>query len=270
MTGTLIIAEVGINHQGDPVIAKQLIDSAKVCGASAVKFQTYKAELLEPPGDRRDMLRRCQLSEADHVELKAYADDKRIEFISTPFDFDSLLFLRDDLKLKTIKIASGFLDRTDMLDEANRGPHHVIVSTGMSRVGDIAHALKRVPRARLLHCVSAYPAPIREMNLRAIPLMRQIFGDRIGLSDHTLSCSVPFAAVALGACIVEKHLTLDQNMEGPDHKASIVPKQFRAMVQGIREIEQALGTPDKVQQLSEAGTTAMLAERKAWRNRGGS
>ena len=265
---TFIIAELGVNHQGDLSLAKQLIDSAKACGANACKFQTYKAELLEPPGERRDMLRRCQLSEADHVELKAHADEKRIEFISTPFDVDSLIFLRDDLKLKTIKIASGYLDNDEMLEEANRGSHRLIVSTGMSRVGDIAKALKLVPRAKLLHCVSAYPAPIREMNLRAIPVLAKMFGDRIGLSDHTLSFSVPFAAVALGACIIEKHLTLDQNMDGPDHKASIMPKQFRAMVQGIREIEQALGTTDKAPQLSETHTAAMLAERKVWRENG--
>lgn len=265
---TLIIAEAGINHNGDLGIAKLLIDTAKDVGANCVKFQTYRAEILEPPGERRDMLRRYQLSERDHFELKAHAEEVGIEMISTPFDVDSLIFLRDDLKLSTIKIASGFLDHADMLDEANRGPSHLIVSTGMSRVGDIAKALKRVPRARLLHCVSAYPAPIKEMNLRVIPMLARTFGDRIGLSDHTTTCTVPFAAVALGAKIIEKHLTLDQNMEGPDHKSSIMPKQFRGMVQGIRAIEKALGSAEKGPQLSEEGTIQILKERHAHRHTG--
>ncbi len=289
-TGIFVIAEAGVNHNGDPVLARRLIDAAADAGADAVKFQTFSADTLAthaaPMADyqrtaigegrsQQNMLRALELAPGDYADLKAYAEDREIEFISTPFDCASLRFLVDDLKVATLKIGSGNANDGPLLLEAARSGCRLIVSTGMCDLEDVGAAIDliaygmmsdRAPsgsadftgyrtnpdamravveKLTLLHCTSLYPAPADMANLRAMETMRQAFGLPVGYSDHTLGGTVALAAAAAGAAVIEKHVTLDCAMPGPDHAASMEPAVFASLVTDIRTVEAALGTASK-------------------------
>ena len=265
MKRTFIIAEIGVNHNGSMKLAKRLIDAAVDAGCDAVKFQTFKAENLvtkEAPKakyqikntgaseSQYQMLKRLELSAAGHRQLLAYCRKKKVEFMSTPFDEESVGFL-DRLGMKTFKISSGEVTDRPLIRKIAATGRPVILSTGMSDTDDVRRAigwirsewkrLKVDPRLTLLHCVSNYPAEIRDMNLKAINTLKSGFGLPVGLSDHTIVTELSVAAVALGAEVIERHFTLDRDMPGPDHKASLEPGQFRSMVEAIRNVERALG-----------------------------
>ena len=259
---TLIIAEAGINHNGDLATAYKLIEAAKAAGADVVKFQTYDAEKLDPPGPRRDMLQRFEISRGTTAGLKIHADALGIEFLSTPFDVDSLKFLVN-LGVKRIKIASGHLDNWPLLRAAGATGLPVLLSSGMATWGQVAAASREMALEKLtvMHCVSTYPCRVEDANLMAL---RSVSYD-VGYSDHTTSLILPAAAVAMGATVIEKHLTLDSRMEGPDHSASLEPNYFRIMVENIREVEKALGSGMKQPQACEAEAMKIADERRRWR-----
>lgn len=274
-----IIAELGVNHGGDASLATKMIMLAEVFGADAVKLQLFDCEKLDPPGERREMLRKLQLSHDDHRDLKSYADSIGIEYICTPFDVDSLRFLVDDLKVKTLKIASGNLDNVPLLEAAGESGCEVILSTGMATINEALRGANTVYSAGaknhmalmpiLLHCTSAYPTPMEAVNLSAMVAMAEnhFKGCHVGLSDHTDGISIPIAAAALGAVVIEKHLTLDRSMPGPDHAASIEPDQFAAMVRGIRDVEMAMGGGVKGVRECEYPAMKIANERREWRDR---
>ena len=262
---TIIIAEAGVNHNGDLQLAKNLVDAASYAGADVVKFQTFKSGQLasihakqaayqqkaldssEGQEGQLAMLKRLELYPEQHVELIDYCRQKNIEFLSTAFDISSIELLAS-LCLKRWKIPSGEITNLPYLREIGSKGQPIILSTGMANLGEIEAALAVLeqvgtPRDRItvLHCTTEYPAPPEEVNLRAMQSIAHSFGVAVGYSDHTEGIAVPLAAVALGATLIEKHLTIDRGMPGPDHKASIEPGQFAAMVQGIRAVEQALG-----------------------------
>jgi N-acetylneuraminate synthase len=262
---TFIIAEVGVNHNGDIKIARRLIDMAVEAGADAVKFQTFKAEnvvirsaskaryQIENTGDDEsqfDMLKKLELSKSGHMDLFAYCKGKSIIFMSTPFDEESADML-DILGMSIFKIPSGEITNKPLIQHIASMRKDIILSTGMSYLGEVEKAVNWIknawskleikPRLTLLHCVSNYPAAIEDTNLLVMKTMERAFGLPIGYSDHTLGIEIPIAAVALGASIIEKHFTLDKNMSGPDHRASLEPDEFKAMVRSIRNIEKAFG-----------------------------
>ncbi|WP_224999077.1 N-acetylneuraminate synthase [Cesiribacter sp. SM1] len=263
MSKTLIIAEAGVNHNGDIALAKQLIDAAAEAGADFVKFQTFKADKLVSKSAKQaayqvknqsgqdddtqyGMLKKLELSEADHHELQRYAHQKGIKFLSTGFDHDSLDFL-DQLGLELFKIPSGEITNKPYLKHIGRKSKPVILSTGMASLKEIEEAIEVLEEAGLersqisvLHCNTEYPTPMEDVNLKAMLTIRDAFKINVGYSDHTLGIEVPVAAVALGATIIEKHFTLDNNLPGPDHKASLNPTELKSMVQAIRNIEMAL------------------------------
>ena len=269
---TLVIAEAGVNHNGDLSLAMKLIDAAAEAGADVVKFQTFRAsqlatvhaeqatyqqEALGNSEGQLSMLQKLELNPDHHVELIAHCQQQGIEFLSTAFDTPSIDLLRS-LKLKRWKIPSGEITNLPYLREIGRYGQPVILSTGMSNLGEIEAALLALEEAgtsfsqiTVLHCTTEYPAPPEEVNLRAMQSLAQCFGVAVGYSDHTDGISVPIAAVALGATVIEKHLTLDRTMLGPHHKASLEPDQFAVMVGGIRTIELALGDGNKRPTLSE-------------------
>jgi N,N'-diacetyllegionaminate synthase len=258
----LVIAEAGVNHNGDMELAKRLVDVAAVAGANLVKFQTFKATTLvtraAPKADyqhqttgqaesQQNMLHRLELSPAMHKELIAYCQTRGIGFFSTAFDIDSLSFLVS-LGAERFKIPSGEITNLPYLSQVGGFGKPVILSTGMATLGEIEAAIAVLesagtPRAQItvLHCNTEYPTPMQDVNLRAMTTIRDAFGVAVGYSDHTLGTEVPIAAVALGATVIEKHLTLDRTLPGPDHRASLEPEEFAAMVRAIRNIEQALG-----------------------------
>lgn len=250
----LIIAEAGVNHNGSLFHAHRLVDEAKATGADACKFQLFNAEKLEPPGARRDMLKGLQLGWADHHSLKAHCDGIGIEYLCTPFDVESLEFLVG-LGVKRIKIASGASEELKFA-AANTGLP-LIVSTGM---GGLSHWGWQ--DITWLHCVSAYPAPAADMNLKAM-----VTQGKYGLSDHTLGNTAAIAATALGASVIEKHITLDRNLPGPDHHMSTAPGEFKSLVEAIRETEAMLGDGIKRVMPSEEKTIQIVKEREAWRGR---
>ena len=264
-----VIAEVGVNHGGSSRTAHYLVEAAAKAGADACKFQTFDCEKLDPPGERREMLRKLQLTQSNHIALKYTAGDLGIEFMSTPFDVESLRFLVDDLGVKTLKIASGNLDNEPLLRAANMSGLRVIVSTGMATLDEVRDADLRLAGVShcMLHCTSAYPTPIEDVNLRAMVTMRDNIGCEVGLSDHTEDIVVPIAAVALGATVIEKHLTLDRRMDGPDHLCSLEPDDFAEMVRGIRTVEKALGDGVKAPRDSEDPVMQIAMERKTWREK---
>lgn len=286
----LIIAEAGVNHNGELDLAHRLVDAAADAGADIVKFQTFRAERLASQaapkaayqqretgkeGSQLDMLRALELSEPAHRELLQHCKDRGIEFLSSPFDIDSLSFLAS-LGIDRIKLGSGELTNAPMLLAAARMGLPLILSTGMSTMAEVEAALGVLafgclpagmspslrafreswanPAARevlkrkvtLLHCTTEYPAPRAQVNLRAMQTLTETFALGCGYSDHTEGIAVSYAAVALGAKIIEKHFTLDRDMPGPDHRASIEPPVLQAMVDGIREIELAMGDGVKV------------------------
>ena len=262
-----IIAEAGVNHNGSIDMAKKLIDVATDAGADVVKFQTFKATNLvsknaekadyqKKTTDRNetqlDMIKELELPFEAHQELIEYCSKKNIQFLSTPFDLDSIDFL-DSLNLPLLKVPSGEITNLPYLRKINQKRRPVILSTGMADIEEIAAALQVLKdcKVSLLHCTTEYPCPYEDVNLKAMQTMKQQFNLPVGYSDHTKGIEVPIAAVAMGAEIIEKHFTLDRNLPGPDHKASLEPDELKAMVSTIRHIEQAIGNGNKVAAKSE-------------------
>jgi N,N'-diacetyllegionaminate synthase len=270
---TLIIAEAGVNHNGDLNLARQLIDVAAAAGADRVKFQTFSADRLvtesaskapyqaRATGDNESqhaMLRRLELSRAMHVDLIGHCKARGIEFFSTGFDPASVDLLVE-LGATCFKIPSGEITNLPYLRHVGRYGKPVILSTGMACLGEIEAALTvleqcgtRREQITVLHCTTEYPTPMAEVNLRAMQTIRNAFGVAVGYSDHTPGIEVATAAVALGATVIEKHFTLDRTLPGPDHKASLEPAELSAMVRAIRNIELALGDGLKRPTASEA------------------
>lgn len=269
----LIIAEAGVNHNGSLKLAKQLIDKAVEAGVDIIKFQTFKSEKLvskvakQAEYQQRNigkkdegqlaMLKKLELSQADHEELITYCNEKGIRFFSTAFDMDSIDYLHS-LNMGLWKIPSGEITNYPYLRKIAQYQEPVILSTGMCELADIEAALNvllqfgvKKEQVTILHCNTEYPTPFTDVNLKAMLEIGEKFGVQIGYSDHTKGVEVPIAAVALGATVIEKHFTLDKNMEGPDHKASLEPDELKAMVSAIRNIEQALGSGHKTISESE-------------------
>lgn len=270
---TLVIAEAGVNHNGDLDLAKQLIDVAAAAGADMVKFQTFNASRqvtraakkadyqMQTTGStesQQEMLRRLELTDVMHRELIAHCAARKIGFFSTGFDIESIDLLVS-LGQDHFKIPSGEITNLPYLRHIGQLGKTIILSTGMATLGEIEAAIDALeqagtPRTKLtvLHCTTEYPAPMSEVNLRAMQNIRAIFGVAVGYSDHTTGIEVAIAAVAMGASIIEKHFTLDRNLPGPDHKASLEPEELKAMVAAIRNVEVALGDGIKRLTPSEA------------------
>ncbi|KUO70133.1 MAG: N-acetylneuraminate synthase [Desulfosporosinus sp. BRH_c37] len=293
-----IIAEAGVNHNGNLDMAMQLVNVAADAGANAVKFQTFKAEklvsmaaqkadyqkkLTESSESQLEMLRKLELDDEKHRTLIEHCYQKNIQFLSTPFDLESLDFLVDKCNLSRLKLPSGEITNAPLLLKAAQSSKPIILSTGMSTLGEIETALgvlafgythsdnNIIPSIKafeqafcseegqaalaekvvLLHCTTEYPVTINEVNLRVLETMRNAFNLPVGYSDHTLGITIPIAAIALGAVVIEKHFTLDRSLSGPDHKASLEPDELKLMVQSIRQVEEALGSSRKVPTLSE-------------------
>lgn len=259
-----IIAEAGVNHNGDPALARQLVDAARDAGANAVKFQTwiteklitsqapmaaYQRENMGAEDTQYSMLKRLELSQQQFREIQAYALRQGILFLSTPDEEDSADFL-DSLGVPAIKIGSAEVTNLPYLGYIAAKGKPVILSTGMATLGEVEAAVQAIEETQnhalvLLHCVSDYPASPQDCNLLAMDTLRQAFQYPVGFSDHTLGTEVAIAAVARGACVIEKHLTLDKGMPGPDHSSSLDPQEFAQMVRAIRTVETALGTGRK-------------------------
>ena len=269
---TFIIAEAGVNYNGSIDIAKKLISIAKEIGADAVKFQTFKAERLVCKSARKaeyqknttdadesqfDMIKRLELNEDAHRELICYCKNKNIIFLSTPFDLESIDLL-NNLGLEIFKIPSGEITNLPYIRKIGRLKKKVILSTGMADLEEIGNAINvlieygtRKEDITVLHCNTEYPTPFEDVNLLAMLSIRDAFKVAVGYSDHTVGIEISIAAVALGATVIEKHFTLDENMEGPDHKASLEPHELKAMVRAIRNIEKAMGDGIKKPSTSE-------------------
>jgi N-acetylneuraminate synthase len=274
-----VIAEAGVNHNGDLDTAKRLIDVAKHAGADAVKFQTFRAESIatnEAPKaayqlattsadqSQLEMLRQLELSESAHHTLKSYCEQLGITFLSTPFDEASADFL-ETLKVLAYKVSSGDLTNLPLIQHVSGKGSPVILSTGMATLEEVTDAVNAAHEAGcnelvLLHCVSNYPADPAEMNLRAMNTMREEFAVPVGFSDHSDGIEICLAAVALGAAVIEKHFTLDRNMPGPDHRASLEPAELESLVKGIRRVELSLGDGRKRPSASESAV-AKVARR---------
>ena len=273
-----IIAEAGVNHNGSIEIAKKLIDIASEAGADAVKFQTFKTENLvsknaakaeyqkETTGKEEsqfEMIKKLELNVDTHKKLMTYCDEKKIMFLSTPFDHDSIEILYE-LGLEIFKIPSGEITNLPYLRHIGKLSKKVILSTGMADIGEIEDALDILVNSgtkkediTVLHANTMYPTPMKDVNLKAMQTIGKTFDIAYGYSDHTVGIEVDIAAVALGASCIEKHFTLDKMMEGPDHKASLEPDELREMVQGIRNIEKALGSSVKKPSCSEKPNMAV-------------
>jgi N-acetylneuraminate synthase len=295
VSGVKIVAEAGVNHNGSLDMALRLVDAAADAGADCIKFQTFKADSViarHAPkaayqkrstgnGTQLDMVKSLELSLNDHMIIKQHCISKNIDFFSTPFDVNSLNMLVLNLGMKTIKISSGDITNGPLLMETARMGSNVILSTGMSTLGDVEEALgvlafgflggDRSPsrvafreaytslrgrsilkkKMMLLHCTTEYPAPVEDIHLNAMDTLRRAFSLPVGYSDHTEGITVPIAAVALGACLIEKHFTLDRNLPGPDHQASLEPQELLEMVRSIRRTEAAIGEFFKIPSPSE-------------------
>ena len=272
MSKVFIIAEAGVNHNGSLELAKKLIDVAVEAGADAVKFQTFKADKLVSKHAQKadyqkqttstdesqyDMIKKLELDDNEHRVLIRYCKDKKIMFLSTPFDHDSIDLL-NSFQMPIFKIPSGEITNLPYLRHIGRLGKEVVLSTGMANLDEVQDALEVLIKAgtskekvTVLHATTEYPCPVDEVNLRAMQTIKVAFGVKVGYSDHTQGIEMPIAAVAMGACVIEKHFTLDRTMEGPDHKASLEPEELKAMVQAIRHIEQALGDGVKKPSQSE-------------------
>lgn len=265
---TLIIAEAGVNHNGSTELARKLVDAAVFARADLIKFQTFLTELnVSKTADKADyqkintrnntetqyeMIRKLELSFEAFTELKKYCDVKGIGFLSTGFDSPSIDFL-DELGMPFFKIPSGEIINKPYLEHIASKGKPVVMSTGMANMEEIANALHILTQGGLsldqitvLHCSTEYPTPMKDVNLKAMQTIGEKFQVKTGYSDHTRGIEVPIAAVAMGAVVIEKHFTLDRNMEGPDHKASLEPDELRSMVHAIRNIEQAMGNGVKI------------------------
>lgn len=269
----VLIAEAGVNHNGDLALAHRLVDAAAASGADAVKFQTFRADAVLSPvaakaayqkettseGESQlDMARRLELPFEAFVELARHCRERGIVFLSTPFDDESARFL-DSLDVAAIKVSSGDLTNLPFLRRLADFGRPLIVSTGMATLGEVEQAVAHCHRDRLvlLHCVSAYPAAPADVNLLAMETLRRAFGVPVGLSDHTPGIAVPLAAAALGACVVEKHFTLDRTLSGPDHRASLEPGELASLAQGLRDVAAALGDGRKRPAHAEADIAAV-------------
>ena len=275
---TFIIAEAGVNHNGSMQLAYEMVEQARIAGVNAIKFQTFKAESLvskfaqmasyqkkntNSEESQLSMLRKLELTYDNFRELKSHCDKAGILFISTPFDFDSIDFL-NDLEIPLWKVPSGEVTNLLFLEKIAQTRKEVILSTGMSTLDEIAAAVEVLSSCRkitLLHCSTIYPTPLESVNLAAMETMKDRFSMDIGYSDHTLGIEISLVAVGMGAKIIEKHFTLDKNMEGPDHKASLNPEELKALVEGIRRIEIALG--DGVKSPTPAERDNMLVARRS-------
>ena len=298
-----LIAEAGVNHNCDPAIALEMVDVAADAGANAVKFQTFKAEFVtsetapkaayqsettERNESQKAMLKGLELSPELHFELKARCDARSLDFLSTPFDIDSLKFLVEQCDIKLIKIPSGEITNGPLLLEAAKTGNPIILSTGMSTLEEIEKALsvfafgylhiEKEPSAdafrkayispagceklkknvTLLHCTTEYPAPFEDVNLYAMDTMRSSFELPVGLSDHTMGIAVAIAAAARGAVVLEKHFTLSRDLPGPDQKASLEPHELKELVQSVRIVTKALGSPAKVPAFAELGNRKVI------------
>lgn len=248
---TFIIAEIGVNHNGSLDLAKEMIDTAKDVGADAVKFQTFKTENLVSKSlkDFFEMVKKLELGEEDFLELSNYAKKKKIIFFSTPTDEESIDLLYK-LDVPAFKIASGDLTHLPFIGYAAEKNIPTILSTGMSNLGEIEEAVDTIyskgnENLALMHCISSYPASVADLNLNVIKTLKQAFGVPVGFSDHTQSKLAPIIAATMGADIIEKHFTLDKEMDGPDHKASADVEEFEFFINGIREMEDMRGTSIK-------------------------
>lgn len=281
-TKTLVIAEAGVNHNGDFKLALRLIEAAAAAGADIVKFQTFKADKLVTKAALRadyqfarggggitqyEMLKKFELSESMHRILIKHANQCGIQFLSTPFDADSLDFL-DSLGINTFKISSSDITNLPYLEHVGQKGKKVILSSGMSALADVEGALSVLINSglsqsdiTLLHCNTEYPTPMSDVNLRAMIAMKNAFNIDVGYSDHTNGIEASLAAVALGASVVEKHFTLSRDMDGPDHMASIEPVTLKEMVSCIRNIELALG--DGVKRVTDSESRNLVAARKS-------
>ncbi len=257
---TFIVAEIGVNHNGNVHMAKRLIDAAKDAGADSVKFQSFKTERIvtkyaekaryqkettDPKKSQYSMLKQLELGNAEMKELHRYAKKRNIIFLSSAFDEESVDLL-DSLDVPAFKVASGEITNLPLLRYMAEKKRPMILSTGLSTLDEIEEALKVITKEGvediiLLHCVTSYPAKEEEANLKVMDLLRRQFGFPVGFSDHTLGITVPIAAAALGAVLIEKHFTLDKTLLGPDHRASLEPTEFKEMVKDIRDVERALG-----------------------------
>jgi N,N'-diacetyllegionaminate synthase len=271
-----IIAEAGVNHNGSLELAHQLVDAAIQAGADAVKFQTFNAELLVSPDapkadyqlettdaaeSQLEMIRRLELSPEAHGKLMRYCQANGILFMSSPFDELSADLL-EEIDVAVYKIPSGEITNLPFLAHVASKAKPMIVSTGMAYLSEVEAAVRTIQEAGnhqyvLLHCVSNYPADPADVNLRAMATIKAAFGVPVGYSDHTMETEIPIAAVAMGASMIEKHVTLDRNLTGPDHRASLEPSEFAAMVRGIRNVESALGHGRKEPASSEANTASV-------------
>ena len=267
-----IIAEAGVNHNGSINLAKKLIDAASNSGANAIKFQTFKAKNLATKNSEKanyqkiltnqnetqfDMLKKFELSKETHLELIKYSNNKKIHFLSSPFDHESIDLL-SELGLEIIKIPSGEITNLPYLKYIGKLDKKLILSTGMSNFEEVRNALEilvnsgtKKENITILHANTEYPTPMEDVNLRSMVTIGKKLNIKFGYSDHTLGIEVGIAAAANGASCIEKHLTLDCNMDGPDHKASLEPSQFKVMVKAIRNIEHALGSDVKKPSKSE-------------------
>ena len=255
-----VIAEAGVNHNGDINQARKLIDTARDAGADAVKFQTFKAENVVTRDaekaayqkettlreeSQHEMIKKLELTNRDFEELFAYAMNEGIIFLSSPFDEESVELL-DGLGVPAFKVASGEITNFPLIRHIAKKGKPIVLSTGMSTLPEIDEALQVITgegigEIVLLHCVTAYPAKIDDMNLRAMETLRYAFKLPVGLSDHTTGITISIAAAALGACVIEKHFTLDKNLPGPDHQASLEAEELKQMIEAIRDVEKAMG-----------------------------
>ena len=273
MANTIIIAEAGVNHNGSIELAKKLVDAAAEAGADYVKFQTFKADKItskqapkavyqkqstDVSESQLDMLKRLELDENAHLELISYCKEKNIAFLSTAFDLESIKLLQK-LGITLGKIPSGELTNLPFLRKMAKAFPQIILSTGMANMDEVKATINALFQAgtkkenlTILHCNTEYPTPFQDVNLKAMLTIEKELNVPIGYSDHTLGIEVPIAAVAMGAKVIEKHFTLDRNMEGPDHKASLEPSELKTMIASIRNIELAIsGTGDKLTSNSE-------------------
>ena len=281
---TIIIAEAGVNHNGSLELAKRLVDKAVEAGVDYIKFQTFKTSNLVTKtakqaeyqqknigkgGDSQyQMLKKLELTPEGHDVLIAYCKERGIKFFSTAFDFDSIEYLHS-LDLGLWKIPSGEVTNYPFLKRVAAYNEKTILSTGMCEMSDVRAAVEALYKNGLskenlilLHCNTEYPTPFEDVNLKAMDALRKEFGVKVGYSDHTKGIEVPIAAVALGATVIEKHFTLDRNMEGPDHKASLEPEELKAMVNAIRNIEKAAGG-DGTKHVSESERKNIAIARKS-------
>lgn len=278
--GVYIIAEAGVNHNGSVEVAREMVDKAKEAGADCIKFQTfvtknvvainaekaeYQKQQTNPNESQFDMLKRLELSYEEFIDINEYCKKKDIEFLSTAFDMESIDFL-DSLKMRRWKIPSGEITNLPYLTKIAKLSKPVILSTGMSTIEDIIATVSVLKEngsgeITVLHCTTEYPASYENVNLSAMKTIRSKLKLPVGYSDHTQGIEISIAAVAMGASVIEKHFTLDRHMEGPDHKASLEPDEFKAMVKAIRNVELAIGSGEK--KPTELEKKNMLIARKS-------